>query len=68
LIPELLAEGYTLKLNELGTFRLHARVHTSDAPEKVSVKNIKELRLAFRADNGLKKELKKRIEIKPLNH
>ncbi|HEY9114820.1 MAG TPA: HU family DNA-binding protein, partial [Bacteroidales bacterium] len=46
LIPELLAEGYTLKLNELGTFRLHARVHTSDAPEKVSVKNIKELRLA----------------------
>jgi predicted histone-like DNA-binding protein len=54
LIPELLANGYTVKLDELGTFRLHAKVSTSGSPESVSVKNINKLRLSFRPDNFIK--------------
>jgi len=54
LIPELLANGYTVKLDELGTFRLHAKVSTSGSPESVSVKNINKLRLSFRPDNLIK--------------
>lgn len=58
LIPELLAEGRTVKLDGLGTFRLHARVDTASSPEKVSTRNIRELRLAFRPDNEIKRELR----------
>jgi predicted histone-like DNA-binding protein len=58
LIPELLTDGYTVKLDELGTFRLHAKVSTSDNPESVSVKNINKLRLSFRPDNSIKDEFK----------
>jgi len=54
LIPELLADGYTVKLDELGTFRLHAKVNTTSAPETVSAKNITKLRLSFRPDNYIK--------------
>ena len=64
LIPELLTEGYTVKLDELGTFRLHAKVETNEDPKKVSVRNIKELRLSFRPDNRIKEELKN-VSIKP---
>jgi predicted histone-like DNA-binding protein len=54
LIPELLADGHTVKLDELGTFRLHAKVSTSASPETVSAKNINKLRLSFRPDNYIK--------------
>ncbi|MDP4210223.1 MAG: HU family DNA-binding protein [Bacteroidota bacterium] len=57
LIPDKLKDGYTIKLNDLGTFRLHARVTTADSPDQVTVRNIKELRLSFKPDNTLKKEL-----------
>ncbi len=59
LIPELLADGKTVKLNELGIFRLHAKVTTSEAPELVTAKNIRELRLSFIPDKHIKEELKK---------
>ncbi len=39
LIPELLADGKTVKLNELGIFCLHAKVTTSEAPELVTAKH-----------------------------
>ncbi len=58
LIPELLADGYTVKLDELGTFRLHAKVSTSSSPESVSAKNINNLRLSFRPDKYIKDELR----------
>ncbi len=58
LIPELLADGYTVKLDELGTFRLHAKVNTSESPASVSVKNINNLRLSFRPDKYIKNELR----------
>ncbi len=57
LIPELLAKGHTIKLDELGTFSLHASVKTADSPSEVTVRNIKELRLSFRPDNRIKREL-----------
>ena len=58
LIPELLLSGKTIKLNRLGTFRLHAKVEPASAPEEVTVKNIKELRISFRPDNVIKRKLK----------
>lgn len=58
LIPRLLTDGKTVKLDELGTFRLHARVNTSDSPEAVTAKNIRELRISFRPDKQIKKQLK----------
>lgn len=58
LIPELLADGRTVKLDELGTFRVHAKVRTSDSPDSVSVKNIEQLRVSFRPDKWMKKALK----------
>ena len=57
LIPELLKEGKTVKLDKFGSFRLHAKVNTSTHPEDVSIKNIKEIRLSFRPDNKIKKLL-----------
>lgn len=62
LIPELLEHGQTVKLDNLGTFRLHARVNTATSPEKVTSRNIKELRLGFLPDKGIKKFLK-RIQV-----
>ncbi|MFB6320729.1 HU family DNA-binding protein [Saccharicrinis sp. FJH54] len=64
LIPELLAQGYTLKLDELGTFRLHARVNPVEAKENVSARQIKQLHLTFRADNAIKQALQ-HITVKP---
>jgi predicted histone-like DNA-binding protein len=59
LIPELLADGKTVRLEDLGTFRLHAKVTTSDSAEEVSAKNIRELRISFIPDKSIKDELKK---------
>ncbi len=57
LIPELLADGHTVKLNDLGIFRLHARSVSSLSPDKVSRKNIKQLHLSFIPDKGIRKKL-----------
>lgn len=58
LIPELLADGKTVKLDSLGTFRLQARVDTSPSPDLVSSRHIKEIRAIFRPDNEIKLALK----------
>jgi predicted histone-like DNA-binding protein len=64
LIPELLTSGHTVKLDELGTFRLHAKVAASDSREAVSKRNIRELRISFIPHKGMKKKLKNaKIEI-----
>lgn len=57
LIPDLLAEGKTIKLDRLGTFRLHARVQTSNTSDKITVRDIKEIRLNFKPDNEMKNVL-----------
>ena len=59
LIPELLDKGKTVKLDELGISRLHAKVATSESPESVTAKNIRELRMSFIPDKQIKDELKK---------
>ncbi len=58
LIPELLAQGNTVRLDGLGVFRLHAKVTTSELPESVSANNIRELRLSFIPDKRIKEQLK----------
>lgn len=58
LIPELLLQGKTVKLDNLGSFRLHARVRTSPSRGEVSVKNIREIRLSFKPDNVIKEALR----------
>ena len=58
LLPELLADGHTIKLGDMGIFRLHAKANTSESPEEVSSKNIQEVRLTFRADKRIKYFLK----------
>jgi predicted histone-like DNA-binding protein len=66
LIPELLTQGKTVRLDELGTFRLHARVTVRDSAQEVSAKNIRELRISFIPDKGIKDKLKN-VEFKLVN-
>lgn len=58
LMPELLAQGRTIKLDRFGTFRLHARVKTDTDPEKITTHYIKEIRLGFKPDKEIKNALK----------
>ena len=58
LIPELLKDGNTVHLGDLGSFRLRARAIPADAPEQVSSTNIRELLATFVSGKVLKKELK----------
>jgi predicted histone-like DNA-binding protein len=66
LIPELLGEGKTIKIENFGTFRLHAKVKTESSPEKITVRNIKELRLSFRPDKEIKRAISKLKPVKEL--
>ncbi len=59
LIPELLTSGKTILVKDLGSFQLHARVSTADSPEKVTFRNIKEIRMSFLPDKKLKGKLKR---------
>jgi len=42
LIPEMLLDGKTIKLDDLGTFSLHAQTRAESSPEKVSDVRIKQ--------------------------
>lgn len=57
LLPELLANGNTIKIERFGTFRLHAKVKTESTASKVTQDHIKEIRLSFKPDNEIKKTL-----------
>jgi len=59
LVPELLTEGKTIVVKDLGSFQLHARVSAADSPEKVTFRNIKEIRMSFLPDKKIKKRLNK---------
>lgn len=59
LLPELLLDGKTVKIDEFGTFRLHAKVTTEDSPDKVTSRNIRDLRISFLPDKGIKTALKR---------
>ena len=47
LVPELLQDGYNVRLGDMGTFMLHASATGKDAPEKVSQKDITGLKMGF---------------------
>ena len=57
LIPELLKEGSSVKLGELGTFSIHARATASSDKSKVSARNFKEVNIRFKAGKALKLKL-----------
>lgn len=57
LIPELLLEGKTVKLDQFGSFRLHAKVEASASAEAVKAAHIKGLRISFLPDKRMKAEL-----------
>ncbi len=58
LIPELVSDGKTVTLGDLGTFKLHAKTEPSDKLENVNVKNIKGYRLSFTPSSVIRKQLK----------
>ena len=58
ILPELLGNGYTIKLDDFGTFRLHAKVETAKEPEKVTSRYIKGYRISFRPGKLVKNALK----------
>jgi predicted histone-like DNA-binding protein len=58
IVPQLLADGYSVSFEGLGIFSLQARVSGNPDPEKVSVKNIQSFNIAFRADKEAKKALR----------
>ena len=59
LVPELLTEGKTILVKDLGSFQLHARVSPADSPGKVTFRNIKEIRMSFLPDKKIKEKLSK---------
>ncbi|MBN2742945.1 MAG: HU family DNA-binding protein [Marinilabiliaceae bacterium] len=58
LIPELLMQGCTVNLDELGTFSLHASVQSVDDPDKVNSRMINAVKMRFRPSKRIQKELK----------
>jgi len=59
LIPELLQDGYTVKLDGFGTFNLHASGTGKANPEEVTSKDITGVKMSFLADKHIKKQLYK---------
>jgi predicted histone-like DNA-binding protein len=57
-IPKLLKENYSVCLDDLGTFSLHANVTPSDSENEVGEKNITQVKVAFRPGIRVKNELK----------
>ena len=53
IIPQYLAEGKSVELGDLGIFSLAAEVKTEDAPEKISLRNFKRLKIRFRPGKRL---------------
>ncbi|MBD3615745.1 MAG: hypothetical protein HUJ22_04160 [Gracilimonas sp.] len=64
LIPEQLLAGHTVRIDGLGTFRLHLKSDPADSPEEVTADNIKEVRPSFIQDTRVKRKLKKATFIK----
>jgi predicted histone-like DNA-binding protein len=64
LIPEQLLAGHTVRIDGLGTFRLHLKSEPADSPEEVTADNIKEVRLGFIPDTRIKRKLEKATFVK----
>ena len=57
-IPRYLAQGYIVRLGELGSFYLSVQAEGSDSPEKVNASKIKRNKLHFRAGKIMRQMLK----------
>jgi len=58
-IPRAIADGYIVRLGNLGSFRMSVNSSGSERREDVSEKNIQKRRLIFYAGRQVKKELEK---------
>ena len=59
LIPELLLQGRSVRLDELGMFIVHASGQGKPTAAAVTSKDIKALKMVFRPSKEIKMELKK---------
>jgi predicted histone-like DNA-binding protein len=57
IIPELLQDGYNVRLDDLGTFSLHASAVGQDAPNKVSSRDITNFKISFLPDKRIKERM-----------
>lgn len=59
LIPDYLQDGYSVKLDGVGIFSTSFKCEQKDSPDEVNSKSIKEVRINFRADSKMKKDIRK---------
>ena len=59
LIPELLQDGHTVRLDGFGIFNLHASGIGKTKPEEVTSKDITGVKMSFLADKHIKRQLYK---------
>lgn len=59
LIPELLQDGHTVRLDGFGIFNLHASGIGKAKPEEVTSKDITGVKMSFLADKHIKRQLYK---------
>lgn len=58
LIPEKLKDGYSVDMDELGIFSLHARSESRESEKDINPSVIKEVKIHFRPSNHMKKAVK----------
>jgi len=58
LIPEYILNGYSIKLNKIGILSAMINTEGKETPEKVTPQSIKGLKMHFRPDNEIKKQLR----------
>ena len=58
-IPDELSNGKIVEMGEFGTFRLTLLASGEDSPEKVSARNIKEVKVRFKPGKQFKQELER---------
>jgi predicted histone-like DNA-binding protein len=64
-LKRLLISGYTVQLDDLGTFYLTLNSAGTDTEEELSASNLTKLNIRFRASAELKAEIEK-AQLKPL--
>lgn len=57
-IPNLIEDGFNVKLDNLGTFSVHAKSEGKEDPQKVTVRDIKELKMSFLPSKRIKQRMR----------
>lgn len=58
LVPDLLLDGYNVRLDGFGIFSLHASGKGKDTPEEVTFRDITGVKMAFLPDKHIKRRLR----------